>query len=1298
MLTMVSPPDRSCYAHPRSRLAEDVARYRAFRLSVTTPITVSTPPFPRRASSAVPALSTVRVLTCSSRPQPSAPGALSPMASTTTHSPAALHVRKERERPPVPLLLSSFPAPPSHIPPSPLISPSPGASVYATPIPPSPGTSVYATPIPPSPGTSVYATPASGSSGSPFSSAFSAALGRPPSSLSSHMSPPTPSHPGPSSFRSRSPRPSVESSYALPRVSSSSSISRNPPPTLPPSSPLPALPDTPSPISDETLIMFRSSLSSAGHSRRASGSSFASYRSAGSGSRAAPHPRGFAAALRSRRMSGASLGSSASESESSRSTGRPSPSPSVATSTFTSLPSKRDSMHSMLSVKSAASLAVPSWTPGTKGVDVRSSILEEEDDDDDLASIMARYDGRQDSDDDGHDTASRRQRDSIASIDMADLPPLTMDDLTVNPPPHSASLSATSSRSPYSTSTFSLASGGPLTQAFLASVTSLGHTSEGGYGSEAAYDATSPIDPSTTHLAQSPLSATSPVTPLTAGSEGSKGDPIDPYAVHLEIRAVRSKSRMHKHELMERSQSRGVSPAPPTPSSSSAPPPVSASADGVAVPGGSADTPGRASPDIRTILQRTPRPTRSLTPKSSLSSSSSRSKSNATRKDPSRRSATESSDLRRTARGERDRSRADRPGTSDTVRPGTGDTIKSATASAKFRSDSGSNDDASGEARSSANMPSSTASSSTASSTEFSKVVRSRESYGEDEESLVDRRSTDWMDERSRMRRSDSGGTFGPPAPEEEGEGRKRSDSGSVGVGMALMRNVKSDESLRSEDSHVSDYGVQIESALGHGSDAGMDQPEDETRLEREMEGGASDSDSSLDLHTPLPHLMFRDGLLSPRSKLFSQTMAMRSASPDAVSVQSLARPGSMASMKSTSSNITKSGIFKDERDTVRRRTRHRDGKLLRGGIGLTTGLGWSDSEDEDAPSPLTRRLSTLTGTRRSSESLVLSRSTSRISSNSPHPLSRSFSAGTSRQGLSSTASIMSVMSTPAPATRTPPTSWHQKGSNAGHGQKTSSGSAMSGFSPSIGIPEDPEDAPSDKVVHSQSMSTPRPARSAPGLRRKSESRSRAGSNTSASSASVNMPVTPADGHETPVASRFDKELPALPQRTASTASARSISSVLPRVSHETHLPRPRTLSNNTSTSVSSRAAARVAAAATTAGPASMAMSKSTSSVPSPKIGFYNRTPSAPPRPLQLGQRQPGEPPTKGVLGYNRNVHDQQRRAVSSTNTSPTSPMSVDGKPKPRIGAGMVYRTASNPNVAGTKTGLRMPSAKTSAT
>lgn len=39
----------------------------------------------------------------------------------------------------------------------------------------------------------------------------------------------------------------------------------------------------------------------------------------------------------------------------------------------------------------------------------------------------------------------------------------------------------------------------------------------------------------------------------------------------------------------------------------------------------------------------------------------------------------------------------------------------------------------------------------------------------------------------------------------------------------------------------------------------------------------------------------------------------------------------------------TTSGILKDERNTPMRKERHRNGKMLRGGLGLTTGLGWSD-------------------------------------------------------------------------------------------------------------------------------------------------------------------------------------------------------------------------------------------------------------------------------------------------------------------------------------------------------------------
>ena len=104
---------------------------------------------------------------------------------------------------------------------------------------------------------------------------------------------------------------------------------------------------------------------------------------------------------------------------------------------------------------------------------------------------------------------------------------------------------------------------------------------------------------------------------------------------------------------------------------------------------------------------------------------------------------------------------------------------------------------------------------------------------------------------------------------------------------------------------------------------------------------------------------MVRHGLLSPNSKLLPGAASRSSTPMDG-------RPGSMLSVVSNgtyslllfltvltyadaffssylASVMTKSGVAKDERDTPMRRVRHRDGKLLRGGIGLTTGLGWSD-------------------------------------------------------------------------------------------------------------------------------------------------------------------------------------------------------------------------------------------------------------------------------------------------------------------------------------------------------------------
>ncbi|KII91466.1 hypothetical protein PLICRDRAFT_508762 [Plicaturopsis crispa FD-325 SS-3] len=190
--------------------------------------------------------------------------------------------------------------------------------------------------------------------------------------------------------------------------------------------------------------------------------------------------------------------------------------------------------------------------------------------------------------------------------------------------------------------------------------------------------------------------------------------------------------------------------------------------------------------------------------------------------------------------------------------------------------------------------------------------------------------------------------------------GRGRAESP---VLLAYMRNENWEEGR-----FVSDYGVPLED--GEKGAGTLEVCEDD----------GSDSDSSLDLHTPLPHLMLRHGLLSPNSKLLPgssrATSPMTPSSPDA-------RPGSMLSVNSTVGSVmTKSGVFKDDRDTPRRRVRHRDGKLLKAGMGLTTGLGWSDSEDEDAPSPLTRRIS----------SLNLSRKASAASVGGVHPLSRSFS------------------------------------------------------------------------------------------------------------------------------------------------------------------------------------------------------------------------------------------------------------------------------------------------------------------
>ncbi|KAK2460710.1 hypothetical protein APHAL10511_007180 [Amanita phalloides] len=455
------------------------------------------------------------------------------------------------------------------------------------------------------------------------------------------------------------------------------------------------------------------------------------------------------------------------------------------------------------------------------------------------------------------------------------------------------------------------------------------------------------------------------------------------------------------------------------------------------------------------------------------------------------------------------------------------------------------------------------------------------------------------------------------------------------------------------------DHAVAFPSMLSHGAEI-------EAILERQLDGADSDSDSSIDLHTPLPRLMVRDGLLSPHSKLLPQP-----GHPFSPQVRS-----SVYSIVSTTSNMTKSGIMKDTRDTPMRRHRHRDGRLLRGGIGLTTGLGWSDSEDEDAPSPLTRRLSSLSLMRRSS---ALS-----VRSTPVYSLSRSFSGssvieesegrddydGPVRQ-RSNTLTSNSRQATKLPH---PPTSWQRRTHTSSH---PSSGSSKDSLQ--LSIPELPEHGNQRSTSEYDSANTP----------------------SSASSLSIPTPSTPADDlpkrRPTGILDK-NKCLPPLPTGLRKPSSNMSLVSGT----------RTRTISSTSSIH---------------------SMSNSPPSIPLPPVPALNG--SSTPRPLKLPdayrrQSQPQTPtfrgggldrpavPVPGVLYFNSSLRplgtstSNPALSVSTTSRSlprpvsrlpcksPTAPTSPSGdalsfplstltsanlnkqKPRPRIGSGMIYRTSSS--------------------
>ncbi|KAJ7355374.1 hypothetical protein DFH08DRAFT_803416 [Mycena albidolilacea] len=149
------------------------------------------------------------------------------------------------------------------------------------------------------------------------------------------------------------------------------------------------------------------------------------------------------------------------------------------------------------------------------------------------------------------------------------------------------------------------------------------------------------------------------------------------------------------------------------------------------------------------------------------------------------------------------------------------------------------------------------------------------------------------------------------------------------------------------EEDFINDYG-QVRSSSRSSADFTFGYPPPDAQSvnsddEQSNDLADPDCDSDIDLHTSLPQLMLHHGFLSPQSKLLPQSLVPSPAPSPAASLFPSTEPPS-----------------RDTRDTPGRRVRHRDGKTLRGGIGLTTGLGWSDSEDEDAPSALTRRISSL--------------------------------------------------------------------------------------------------------------------------------------------------------------------------------------------------------------------------------------------------------------------------------------------------------------------------------------------------
>ncbi|KAJ3772542.1 hypothetical protein FB446DRAFT_736131 [Lentinula raphanica] len=562
--------------------------------------------------------------------------------------------------------------------------------------------------------------------------------------------------------------------------------------------------------------------------------------------------------------------------------------------------------------------------------------------------------------------------------------------------------------------------------------------------------------------------------------------------------------------------------------------------------------------------------------------------------------------------------------------------------------------------------------------------------------------------------------------------GHARSDGGWDEFGGTSMRRGRTESQRRLGHNEEAEFRKLERELEGVGSDLEDDNArrphsyEDgfgfDVYKEEVGESDANDSDasdSSLDLHTPLPNLMLRHGLLSPNSKLL----------PASASVDSLAslasegtRPGSMMSMLSNSSCQTKSGLYKDTRDTSSRRLRHKDGRLLRGGIGLTTGLGWSDSEDDGAPSALTRRLSSLNLSHKSSSgSLVKSRTRSKsygnlrasaslpsvsrpststrsstfsYSSSNSNVLSRSYSSRTLDTDLNELDEISefgevnvenSKAKTSTSKRSTNPESRNLRSSSSTLSMKTSISHLTSGE-------KTPKTSSGGRFARSGSEASTHSSASDLAL-----STSRYGTDElavltpSSTASSLSIPLTPHD----------DDSLEATPTPSLAGRSQLNVDKMLPS------LPNPKTGSIRRPSAPSSirksslKKYSEVSTHSTHSFPSLASDTNIISSSSSNSISHTAMTSPRPLKPLQLprqqsvvhvdGQLPVPVPSLNGGASRLRmpSTPSLPSRSAPVTPTTP-SPPTDHSKPRSRVGTGMVYHTSSSRNISR----MRPPSGK----